>query len=201
MCVLPPAISRDPPHRSLFGRLPRSTVTPPPSQGGCITRSVRRRHCQTPSLPLALSGAVSPPLSMRPVASVNLAAWRSSSGLFRSPLDMSSLAAVSSRSSVSECVWRLYLPVFSSSPARMCGLVSAVFDPRLGSITPLLFARSLSDRSLYLLVRPISFLRFPSSLLSRRRLHFMQSSSRPGPFRLLLRPRRPTSGVSSLREV
>ena len=31
--VLSPTMSRDPPHRSLLGRLPRSTVTPPPSQG------------------------------------------------------------------------------------------------------------------------------------------------------------------------
>jgi len=32
--VSSPAISRDPPHCSLFGRLPRSTVTSPPSPGG-----------------------------------------------------------------------------------------------------------------------------------------------------------------------
>ena len=31
--MLTPVIDRDLPHRSLFGRLPRSTVTPPPSQG------------------------------------------------------------------------------------------------------------------------------------------------------------------------
>ena len=34
MYVSSPAISRDPPHCSLFGRLPRSTVTSPPSPGG-----------------------------------------------------------------------------------------------------------------------------------------------------------------------
>ena len=33
MYVLPPVIDRDPPHCSLLGRLPCSTVTPPPSQG------------------------------------------------------------------------------------------------------------------------------------------------------------------------
>ena len=43
MYVLPPAMSRDPPHRSLFGRLPRSTVTPPPSQGSCISRCIPHR--------------------------------------------------------------------------------------------------------------------------------------------------------------
>ena len=39
--MLPPVVDRDPPHRSLFGRLPCSTVIPPPSQGSYMVGAIQ----------------------------------------------------------------------------------------------------------------------------------------------------------------